>query len=91
MTAPAIVTSSAPGFGPICAESTVNNGRNRLPPALNKWVSDSLMIASALPSSKSMSCSIFWTPSRTIAANVASPKSKPATTVAGVLTRPTYW
>src|ERR1700724_1060309 len=35
-----------------------------------------------------MSCSIRPTPSRTVSANAASPKSMPATTVAGVLTRP---
>ena len=36
MTAPAIVTSAASGRGPSCADSTVNSGRNRLPPASNK-------------------------------------------------------
>jgi hypothetical protein len=91
MTAPATVTSDASGLGPICADSTVNSGRNRLPPALSRCVNESVMIASALRSSVSMSCSIFATPFRTVAANPGSPKSTPATTVAGVLTRPTYW
>src|ERR1700731_3460823 len=88
MTAPAIVTSAAAGLGPICADNTVNSGRNRLPPALNRYVSESVITASALRSSVSMSCSIRPTPSRTVSANAASPKSMPATTVAGVLTRP---
>src|SRR5947209_983031 len=88
MTAPAIVTSPASGLGPSCADNTVNNGRNRLPPALNRYVSESVITASALRSSASISCSIRPTPSRTIAANAASAKSMPATTVAGVLTGP---
>ena len=89
--APAIVTSAASGFGPICADSTVNSGRNRLPPALKRCISESVITASALRSSASMSCSIRATPAPRLAANAASPKSMPATTVAGVLTRPTYW
>src|SRR5690242_21293317 len=88
MTAPAMVTSTLSGLGPICADSTANSSRNRLPPALNRCVNDSVMMSSALRSSVSMSCSIRPTPSRTVAAKAGSPKSTPATTVAGVLTRP---
>ena len=36
MTAPATVTCQASGSGPSRADSTVNNGRNRLPPAWNR-------------------------------------------------------
>ena len=36
MTAPAMSPPTPSGLGPVCADSTVNNGRNRLPPALNR-------------------------------------------------------
>src|SRR6202453_2290229 len=78
MTAPAVVTAHAYGFGPICADNTVNSGRNRLPPAVNRCINESVITSSALRSSVSMSCSIRATPSRTAAANTASPKSTPA-------------
>ncbi len=91
MTAPATVTCHASGSGPSCADSTVNSGRNRLPPAWNRCWTASDISSSALPSSVAIRSSMRATPSRTSCAKTGSPKSTPATTLAGVLTLPTYW
>ncbi|PQM46378.1 hypothetical protein C1Y40_03457 [Mycobacterium talmoniae] len=58
MTAPATVTCQASGSGPSCADSTVNSGRNRFPPASNRWVTASVISSSPPRSSVSISCSM---------------------------------
>src|SRR6478752_7259695 len=80
-TADATITSSASGRGPTPAATSVNNGRNRLPPACMRCDAASVTKPNSLISSRSSSSSTRAKPDATLAERSGSASSMPASMV----------
>ena len=81
----------SPDRGPICADSTVNSGPEALAAGLEQvqhGLGHQVVGFAQLSGHQVLDAGHAVAH---VVANAASPKSTPATTVAGVLTRPTYW